>query len=58
MRAAPFALVTQHPRRIVGQGATDPMPGQVLHHYYHLPSTDFVSVQIGMGRCRTTPGSM
>lgn len=48
-RAAPLALVTQHPRRIAGLGAAEPMPDQVLHHYYHLASTDFVSVQTGSG---------
>ncbi|MBN1670983.1 MAG: DUF4038 domain-containing protein [Kiritimatiellae bacterium] len=48
-RAAPLALMTQHPRRIVGEGAELPMPDQVLKHYYHLPSTDFVSVQTGNG---------
>ncbi len=48
-RAAPFALVTQHPRRLVGGGAVAPMPDQVLRHYYHLKSVDFAGVQTGPG---------
>lgn len=47
--AAPFALVTQHPRRLVGGGAVAPMPDQVLQHYYALKSVDFVGVQTGPG---------